>query len=101
MVFKHNEVILEFATNCILLVIFHKIAFCTFLQWIFVFYFAKIPIALAGILAGDKTLYLSAQKEKGGKQKVCRTLAERDKLKNAEILEELDFVKAEAEQDAL
>lgn len=55
-------------------------------------------IALAGILAGDKTLYLSAQKDKGGKQKVCRALAERDKLKNAEILEELDFVKAEAEQ---
>ena len=49
-------------------------------------------IALTGILTGDEKLYLSAVESKGGKQKVCRALAERDekiiKAKDAEFATE-------------
>lgn len=56
-------------------------------------------IALSGVLTGDESLYLTAVESEGGKQKVCKALAERDeriiKAKDAEFASEREEKDAE------
>lgn len=52
-------------------------------------------IALTGILTGDENLYFSAIESEGGKQKVCKALAERDERIKAAFASERE------EKDAL
>ena len=56
-------------------------------------------IALAGILTGDKHLYLTASESKGGKQKMCKALEERDEL--IKKAKDIEFASERAKMDAL